>query len=114
MDGAWNQKSYEQYTAVMTTFGYTYIEEIQGGLDAVARAIGRESKAKELASAYQARVAELSERVKTAGLDKRPVSTLRLSQGYYSVRIGTSESIAFRAVGMTQPKDQRDPTAFSI
>ena len=71
MDGAWNQKSYEQYTAVMTTFGYTYIEEIQGGLDAVARAIGRESKAKELASAYQARVAELSERVDSASTSGR-------------------------------------------
>ena len=117
-DGAWNQKFYDQYSAAMTTFGYltgyTYIEEIQGGLDAVARAIGRDANAAELAGAYQARVAELGQRVKKAGLGKRPVSTVRLSQGYYSVRVGTSESIAFRALGMTQPPDQRDPAAFSI
>lgn len=64
-DGAWNQKFYDQYSAAMTTFGYltgyTYIEEIQGGLDAVARAIGRDADAAELAGAYQARIAELAQ-----------------------------------------------------
>lgn len=114
----WNKKLYDQYAAAGPTFGYftgfATIEQIQGSLDSVAGALGREAKAQELAGAYRARVAELASRIKAAGLQTRPVSTLRLSQGFYSIRVGTSESIAFRALGMTQPKGQRDPAQFSI
>ncbi|WP_460707695.1 TroA family protein [Myceligenerans halotolerans] len=57
----------------------------------------------------------LKARVEAAGLTEQPVSTLRLSEdGSYSIRIGTSESIAYRALGVAQPEGQTDPDDFSI
>jgi ABC-type Fe3+-hydroxamate transport system substrate-binding protein len=50
-----------------------------------------------------------------AGLADKPVSVVRLSQdANYSIRIGTSESIAFRALGMAQPGGQQNPDDFRV
>jgi iron complex transport system substrate-binding protein len=115
---AWNTEAYERYAAAMDTFGYltgyTYIEEIEGGLQSVAAAVAQESRAAEVVQAYRRRVDALASRVTAAGLVNRPVSVLRLSKGAYSIRIGTSESIALRALGISQPAGQRDPADFSI
>jgi iron complex transport system substrate-binding protein len=115
----WDKESYEKYKAAVATFGYThgytYIEELQHNVDEIARAVDRRDRARELMRAYEDRTKELKERVRRSGLTDTPVSVVRLSQdANYSIRIGTSESIAFRALGITQPEGQRDPDKFSI
>lgn len=114
-----NEERYRQYQAAVPTFGYThhyvYIEQIVSNITEVARVLDREERAQELVEAYEERTAELRQRVADAGLGDRPVSVVRLSQdGNYSIRIGTSESIAFRALGIAQPESQRNPEDFRI
>ena len=110
---------YRRFKAAMTTFayeyGYTYIEETLHGLNEVARVLDREERAKEVIAEYESRVADLSRRIVAAGLADKPVSVVRLSQGSnYSIRFGTAESIAFRALGIAQPEGQRNPEDFRI
>lgn len=117
--GDLNRERYNLYQAAVPTFGYThnyvFIEEIMANVNQVARVLGLENKAKELAADYEKRTTDLRERVSKADLTTKPVSTLRLSRnGNYSIRIGTSESIAFRALGIQQPEGQRNPEDFRI
>ncbi|MPZ99549.1 MAG: ABC transporter substrate-binding protein [Dehalococcoidia bacterium] len=118
-DDPWNQDNYDRYKAALPTFGYqygyTYIEEITLNLTEVARALNRSERAQELIDQYEERVAGLRQRTSDAGLADKPVSVIRLSQdGNYSIRIGSSESIVFRALGIAQPEGQRNPDDFSI
>ncbi len=96
------------------TYGYTYIEQITTNLTEVARALGEDDAAQARIKEYEDRIAELKQRVIDAGLTDKPVSVIRLAQFGYSVRIGTSESIAFRALGIAQPKGQQNPDDFSV
>ncbi|MGH2584110.1 MAG: iron-siderophore ABC transporter substrate-binding protein [Dehalococcoidia bacterium] len=114
-----NKENCGRYRLVAPTFCYEYWysteEEIKRNLTEVAKVLGQEEQARQVLAAYDARVAELKRRVAAAGLNDKPVSVLRLSgDGNYSIRVGTSESIVFRALGIAQPPDQRDPAAFRI
>jgi ABC-type Fe3+-hydroxamate transport system substrate-binding protein len=120
-DDAWNKETYDRIAATgVPTFGYAYndgvsLEDVTGGLDAVAEALGRTDEADRLMSDLTERMDALRGRVAAAGLEDEPVSAVRLSaDGQYSIRVGTGESIAFRALGMAQPEGQRDPSAFRI
>lgn len=114
-----DEARYRNYQAVVPTYAYThhytYIEQIVGNLNHVARALRREEQAQQRIREYEDRVAALKARVEQAGLADKPVSTIRVFQdGRFSVRIGTSESIAFRALGIAQPEDQQNPDDFAI
>jgi len=114
-----NKENCERYKLVAPTFCYEYWystdEEIKKNLTEVAAVLGQEERAQQVLAAYDARVDELRRRVAAAGLSDKPVSVLRLGMdGNYSIRIGSSESIVFRAIGIAQPPDQRDPAAFRI
>lgn len=114
-----NEEAYWQAKAAVPSFayqyGYVYIEDITTNLAEVGRALQKESAADTLIAQFRQRAAELRARVEAAGLANKPVSTVRLSaEGNYSIRIGSSESIAFRALGMSQPEGQRDPEEFRI
>lgn len=116
----WNKETYDKAVETgVPTFGYeynyAYLEQIEKNFTEVARALGREDVAEERLSDLHARMDDLKERVAAAGLDDKPVSVLRVGEdGWRSIRIGTSESIAFRALGIAQPAGQRDPDEFSI
>ncbi|GAA4815452.1 ABC transporter substrate-binding protein [Nocardioides caeni] len=119
-DDAWNKELYDAATATgVPTFGYLYnyvhLEQIEHNFTETARAVGKEDVATERLEALHDRIAELAERVEQAGLGDVPVSVLRVGEdGFRSIRIGTSESIAFRALGIAQPEGQTDPEQFSI
>nr|WP_245324917.1 ABC transporter substrate-binding protein [Microbacterium amylolyticum] len=79
------------------------------------RAVNRENEAQQQLDALDQRLDDLRERVAAAGLGDKPVSVLRVSpDGNRSIRVGTSESIAFRALGIAQPEAQTDPEEFRI
>lgn len=118
-DDPWNKENYDRYKAACPTFGYeygyAYIEQITKNLTEIARALGRDDEAQKRIQEYEDRVEELKARVSAAGLTDKPVSVIRLGQdGNYSIRIGTSESIAFRALGIAQPEGQQNPDDFRI
>lgn len=116
----WNKEACDLYRAGLPAtfcyaYGYTYEEEIKKNLTEIAGALNVEEKAGEVIAAFDARVAELRTRVEAAGLTDKPVSVVRLSAGgNYSIRIGTTESIAFRALGIPQPEGQQNPDDFSV
>lgn len=118
-DDPWNKEEYDAAAAALPTFGYAYdyvyLEDIKKNFTEVARAVGKDEEATQRLAALDERLAELKERVTAAGLDDKPVSVLRVSEdGNYSIRVGTSESIAFRALGIAQPEGQTDPEQFRI
>ncbi len=118
-DDPWNQETYDKAAEALPTFGYVYnyvhLDEIKKNFTEVARALGEEETADARLEQLDDRLAELKARVAAADLTDQPVSTLRVSaDGSYSIRIGTSESIAFRALGIAQPEGQTDPDDFSI
>lgn len=118
-DDPWNKEKYDTAAEAVPTFGYVYnyvrLEEIKRNFTEVARALNKEYEAEARLAKLDERIAELAGRVEEAGLTDRPVSVLRIGEnGFYSIRIGTSESIAFRALGIAQPKGQQDPDDFSI
>lgn len=118
-DDPWNKKMYRKASEAVPTFGYVYnyvyLEEIKRNFTEVARAVNKQDQADERIAALDKRLAELKTRVEAAGLSDKAVSVLRIGEdGFLSVRIGTSESIAFRALGIAQPEGQNDPEDFSI
>lgn len=120
-DDAWNKETYDRIAATgVPTFGYAYndgvsLEDVDHGLSAVALALNEEAAAETVMGDLTDRMEGLHERVAAAGLADDPVSAVRLSaDGQYSIRVGTGESIAFRALGMAQPEGQQDPSAFRI
>jgi iron complex transport system substrate-binding protein len=118
-DDAWNKKMYDKAADAIPTFGYVYnyvyLEEIKRNFTEIARAVNKEDEAAQRLAELDERIAELKARVKEAGLTDEPVSVLRVGEdGWRSIRIGTSESIAFRALGIAQPEGQTDPEDFSI
>jgi iron complex transport system substrate-binding protein len=116
----WNKELYDQAADTgVPTFGYEYnyvqLEQLKKNFTEVARALDKEDVAEERLAQLDARLAELKERVAAAGLTDKPVSVLRVSaEGSRSIRIGTAESIAFRALGIAQPTGQQNPDDFSI
>lgn len=115
----WNKESYDAAAAALPTFGYVYdyvhLEGIQKNFTEVARAVGKETEATERLAALDERLTDLKRRIAAAGLSGKTVSVLRVSEdGNRSIRVGTSESIAFRALGMAQPEGQTDPEQFRI
>lgn len=115
----WNQEACERYKAAVPTFcyeqNYVYEEEIKQNLRDVALALGLEANADDVLAQFDQRVADLKQKVLDAGFDEKPVSVVRIhGNGNYSIRVGTSESIIFRAVGIPQPPDQQDPEDFSL
>jgi iron complex transport system substrate-binding protein len=118
-DDPWNQEIYDKAKEAVPTFGYVYnyvyLEEIQKNFTQVAEAVNKEDVAAERLAELDTRLAELKGRVAAAGLTDKPVSVLRVGEdGWRSIRIGTSESIAFRALGIAQPEGQTNPDDFSI
>jgi len=118
-EGGWNAESCDSYRQAATTFcyqqDYVYEEDIKQNVISVAAARGIEDAADEIIADYDARVADLSEQVRAAGFNDKSVTVIRVFQdGTYSIRVGTSESIVFRAVGIPQPEGQQDPEEFSI
>lgn len=114
-----NQENCEVYSQAVATFcyaqDYVYEEDIKANVEAIGRALDDESKAREVIADFDQRVAEMREKVVEAGFDSRPVSVLRVfADGGFSLRIGTSESIIFRAIGIPQPEGQQNPEDFSI
>lgn len=115
----WNREDCERYKEFVTTFcydqSYVYEEDIKNNVVQVAHALGIEERADEVLAEFDARVADLKQKVIDAGFDDKPVTVVRIFQdGNYSIRIGTSESIIFRAVGIPQPPGQQEPEDFSI
>lgn len=115
----WNKEVCERYKAAVTTFcydqSYVYEEDIKQNVVQVAHALGIEDRADAVLAEYYARIADLKQKVSDAGFNDKPVTVVRIFQdGNYSIRIGTSESIIFRAVGIPQPPGQQDPEEFSI
>ncbi|MFT4040063.1 MAG: ABC transporter substrate-binding protein [Thermomicrobiales bacterium] len=116
----WNLENVERYRqAVPATFAYeqnyVYEEDLKQNLLDVATALNLEENAAGVLAAYDARVSALRQAVQDAGFADKPVTVLRVfNDGGYSIRIGTSESIIFRAIGIPQPEGQQDPTLFSI
>lgn len=118
-DDPWNEEMYRKASEAIPTFGYVYhyvhLEDIKRNFTEVARALNHEDEAAEIVADLDERIAGLKARVEAAGLTDKPVSTLRvMDDGTFSIRIGTSESIAYRALGIAQPKGQTDPEKFSI
>ncbi|WP_149359644.1 ABC transporter substrate-binding protein [Lolliginicoccus suaedae] len=118
-DDPWNQETYDQAAELVPTFGYVYnyvyLDEIEKNFTEVARALDKEDVAAERLEELDERIGGLKARVEAAGLTGKPVSVLRIGEdGNYSLRIGTSESIAFRALGIAQPEGQTNPDDFSI
>lgn len=118
-DDPFNQELCERYKRALPTFCYDYWysteEEIKRNLTEVARVLGRDAEARQVIQQYDQRVQDLKAKVEQAGLTDKPVSVIRISEGQdYSIRIGTSESIVFRAIGLRQPEGQRNPEDFSI
>ena len=118
-DDPWNKETYDKAAEALPTFGYVYnyvqLEQIKENFTEVARALNKEDVAEERLAQLDERLAGLKERVAAAGLTDKPVSVLRVSEeGSRSIRVGTSESIAFRALGIAQPQGQQNPDDFSI
>ncbi|KJC63038.1 iron-siderophore ABC transporter substrate-binding protein [Agreia bicolorata] len=120
-DKAWNKKTYDLATASgVPTFGYAFddgvsFDDLKHGVTEVASVLGKKEAGEKLISGLEQRMTDLAARVKSAGLSDKPVSAVRLSDGgNYSIRVGTSESIAFRALGIAQPEGQQDPSLFRI
>jgi len=118
-DDPWNKELYDRASEAIPTFGYVYdyvyLEGLKQNFTEIARAVNKEDVATERLAELDARIAELKARVEAAGLTDEPVSVLRVGEeGWRSIRIGTSESIAFRALGIAQPEGQTDPEDFSI
>lgn len=120
-DAAWNKETYDKIAASgVPVYGYAYndgvsLEDVTAGISSVADALGKQKESEALMSALTERMSELKDRVAAAGLSDKPVSAVRLSDGgEYSIRVGTGESIAFRALGMAQPEGQQDPSMFRI
>ncbi len=118
-DKPFNQEECERYKQALPTFCYEYWfsteEEIKRNLTEVARVLGRDAEARQVIQQYDQRVQELKAKVTQAGLNDKPVSVLRIMEGQdYSIRIGTSESIVFRDIGLPQPEGQRNPEDFAI
>jgi len=115
----WNKEMYDKAAGAIPTFGYVYnyvyLEQIKKNFTEIARALNKQDVAEARLAELDDRLAELKERVAAAGLTDKPVSVLRVGEeGWRSIRIGTSESIAFRALGIAQPKGQTKPDDFSI
>ncbi|WP_460703821.1 iron-siderophore ABC transporter substrate-binding protein [Myceligenerans halotolerans] len=120
-DEAWNKQTYDQATASgVPTFGFAYddgvsLDDVRNGVTEVAGALGKAEEGERLLANLEERMAGLADRVEAAGLSGKPVSAVRLSDGgNYSIRVGTGESIVFRALGVAQPEGQRDPSMFRI
>lgn len=118
-DQGWNQENVERYKqAVPATYAYeqnySYEEDIKQNLVDVAIALNVEDRAQAVLDAYDARVAELAEKVTAAGFNDKPVSVVRFMKDAIWVAWGTSESIVFRAVGIPQPEGQQDPKEFGM
>lgn len=116
----WNLENVERYKAALpATFcyeqNYVYEEDIKKNVSDIAIALGVEDRADEVLAAYDKRVAELRQAVIDVGFDDKPVTVVRVFQdGNYSIRIGTSESIIFRAIGIPQPEGQQNPEDFAL
>lgn len=118
---AWNKETYDRIAATgIPTYGFAYndgvsLEDVAHGVGSVAEVLDKGEEGDAMITALEERMAELTERVQAAGLDDRPVSAVRLSDGgAYSIRVGTGESIAFRGAGLAQPEGQQDPSMFRI
>jgi ABC-type Fe3+-hydroxamate transport system substrate-binding protein len=118
-DDPFNEEDCTRYREAVATFCYEYWysleEEIKMNLTEVARALGKEDKAREVIANYDRRVEDLKQKVRAKGLTDKPVSVVRLANGgNYSIRFGTSESIIFRDLGIAQPPGQQDPEQFRL
>jgi iron complex transport system substrate-binding protein len=114
-----NQQACERYKAAVATFcykqNYVYEEDLKQNVRDVALALGVEARAGEVLAEFDRRVAALRHKVRESGFDDKPVSVVRVfDNGNYSIRVGTSESIIFRAVGIPQPPGQQNPEDFAI
>lgn len=116
--GHW-EENVLRYKQAVATFGYeqnyVYEEDIKQNVREVAYALNVEAKADEVLAMWDSRIAALKERVSEIGFESKPLTVVRVFRdGTYSVRIGTSESIVSRALGIPQPEGQQNPEDFAL
>ncbi len=114
-----NQQACEKWRQAMPTFCYEYNfiyeEQVKNNVLELGRALNLQDKAKSFIGDFDDRVAEMRDKVRDAGFTDKPVSVVRvLDANTYAIRIGTLESIVFRAIGIPQPEGQRDPLKFQV
>jgi iron complex transport system substrate-binding protein len=114
-----NQEACAKWRQAMPTFCYEYNfiyeEQIKNNVLELGRALNLENKAEAVISDFDDRVADMKRKVRDAGFTDKPVSVVRvLDANTYAIRIGTLESIVFRAIGIPQPEGQRDPLKFQV
>lgn len=96
-------------------FDEVYEEGLTGNVLELGKGLGMEEEAQTVVDRWDARVTELRTKVEEVGFDEHPVSVVRVEgPNSYSIRIGSTESIVFRALGIPQPEGQRDPTKWEI
>jgi iron complex transport system substrate-binding protein len=108
-----------RWKAAMPTFCYEYDfiyeEQVKNNVRELGRALDRPADANALIAKYDQRVRELRAAVIDAGFTDKTVSVIRVrDENTFAVRVGTLESIVFRAIGIPQPTGQQDPTKFQI
>ncbi len=118
-DNPRNQQACEKWSQAMPTFCYEYDfiyeEQIKNNVLELGRALNLEDKARTVTADFDDRVAEMRRKVTDAGFTDKPVSVIRvLDANTYAIRIGTLESVVFRAIGIPQPEGQRDPLKFQV
>lgn len=108
---------YEAIRPIAPTFAYAYgystSEEIRTNMTELGRALGLEERAADEVKRLDDRVAGMRARLGEAGLDRQPVSVLRVGPDFYSIRHGSTESVLLAELGMTRPENQRSIEDFS-
>lgn len=105
---------------IAPTFAYAYgfstSEEIRNNMTELGRALGLEERAEAEVRRLDERVAGLRVAIADAGLAGEPVSVLRVgpgTDGNYSIRHGSLESVLMAELGMTRPPNQRSIEDFA-
>jgi ABC-type Fe3+-hydroxamate transport system substrate-binding protein len=115
----WNQENCQLYKQAVATYAYehnyVYEEDLKLNVRDVALVLNMEAAGEQVVAEFDRRLADLRQKVVDAGFEDKPITVVRVFEdGNYSIRIGTSESIVFRAVGIPQPPDQQNPEDFAI
>ncbi len=96
-------------------YDFIYEEQVKNNVRELGRALDRPADANALIAKYDQRVRELRAAVIDAGFKDKTAGVIRVrDENTFAVRVGTLESIVYRAVGIPQPAGQQDPTRFQI
>ena len=109
----------EKWKALLPTFCYEYDfifeEQIKNNVVELGEGLNMPDEAQELIQRFDERVADMKRKVTDAGFNDKFVTVVRVfDANNYGLRIGTLESVVFRAIGIPQPPGQDDPTQGQI